>query len=1186
MVCKFLAMAELKAILTKMIHQTNLFMSKLLKSNGRLMAILVFALVCALSVTAQEKRISLDFNKRPLRTVLAEIEKQSDQNFSFNSSLIDQYKEVTISVKNASFQTVLSKLSEATGLSYNRVTDDVVTVTKKNEPASKKPSKKVFTLKGLITDESNEPLIGATILAKGTNNGASTDITGGYTLNNIKAGDVLVVSYVGYHSKTVTVKDNAPLNIQLAQSANNLDEVVVIGYGTQRKRDVTTAISSVKGSDLADLPANSIEQAIVGKMAGVQVTQGTGMPGGGTQIKVRGTGTVTAGSDPLYVVDGVPLSDLSGDGTGTQINPLGGIDMNDVESIEVLKDASAASIYGSRGANGVILITTKQGSQGRPKVSYSGFAGWQNSTKKIDMLGAYDFARLVYDAHNNAYLDLLESKGLTGSIEDDNATRLIKMGAKAGTTNVTYLVPDELMPYINGETGLTDTDWQDEVLRNGFTTKHSLSVNGGTNGVTYFISGNYAKENGIIINSGQETFGGRANINVKYNNIKFGVNANISHMRYDLVPTDDRFTKETIMSSALAMAPIFPVYNEDGTYNFDNYNWSNKQQAVINPVALAIEREDLMKRNKVMGKAYFNWRIIKGLNFKTEFSTNWNSYRREIYRPSTLPTSVNKVPPSNPEGTVRTKDALSWTWENTLNFNRKFNGVHDVNAVLGQSLQKENIEASRITGNGYPNDLVHTLNSSTMALNWDSSRQCWTLASVFARAQYNYDNKYLVSASLRADGSSRFGENNRWGYFPSVSAGWYLSEENWLKEQTWLDALKLRASYGVSGNFSIGNYEYYSLLTQDNYVLGSGDGILDTGLYPSTIGNPDLGWEKTAMANVGLEIGLFNMLRLEVDLYNSDTSNMLLDVPVPYLSGFATTLQNRGKVNNKGFEITLGTSNQFGDFHWTNNFNFAMNRNRVVDLGGVNEIVTINNSVLYFVTRVGEPIGNYYTLVTDGVFMNEDELKRAADRNDHSIAYVEGAKVGDFKFIDQDGDGVITDNDKKIVGNYAPKFTYGYSTQMSYRWFDLSASIQGVYGNKIANINKRYIDNMEGSINCMTDALNRYIDENNPGNGLTVQANRSATGKNGTISTWHIEDGSYLRIRDITFGVSMPKQWMKKIGVDKFRIYFTTYNPFTFTKYSGYNPEVSNNRNPLTPGVDYGTYPVAKSFVFGLNLNF
>ena len=784
-------------------------MNKLKHLTCRLLLLLFVAAIHSVSAMAQSDKLTVNFDRAPLRTVIQSVEKQSGYTFSYSENLIAKIKPVSIHVNDASLSSVLDKISANTGLDFSIMADKVIVISEKSAKKPGKGARLSEALTGTVVDELGEPVIGATVMVKGTNNGIGTNIDGEFSLNNVCEGDIVTVSYIGYEPRSIQIKNANPLRIELKPTANSLDEVVVVGYGVQRKRDVTTSISSIKGDELTDMPANSIEQALVGRMPGVQITQGTGMPGGGTSIKVRGTGTVTAGSDPLYVIDGIPQSDLAGDATGTQINPLGGIDMNDVESIEVLKDASAAAIYGSRGANGVIIITTKSGQQGRPKVSYNGYAGWQQRTKKIDMLNAYDYARLVYDAHNEAYLDLCASKNINGSISDDNATRLANMKAKPGTTNVTYLIPDEIMPYVNGVEGLTDTDWQDEVFRNGLTTKHSLSVSGGQNGVDYFISGNYAKEDGIVIGTGQETFGGRANINVKYNNVKFGANASIAHMLYDIVPTDDRFTKETIVASALAMAPIFPVYNEDGSYNFDNYNWSHKQQGVINPVALANERDDRMKRNKVMGKVYFNWDIIKGLKFKTEFSTAWNSYRREIYRPSTLPTSTNKVPPSNPEGTTRTKDYLSWTWENTLTYNKTFNKVHELSAVLGQSMQRESFEASRITANGFPNDLVPTLNASTVATAWDSSRQTWTLASVFARAQYNYKHRYLVSASLRADGSSRFGSNNRWGYFPSVSAGWYLSEENFLKDQTWLNALKIRASYGVSGNFSIGNYEYY-----------------------------------------------------------------------------------------------------------------------------------------------------------------------------------------------------------------------------------------------------------------------------------------------------------------------------------------------------------------------------------------
>lgn len=598
----------------------------------------------------------------------------------------------------------------------------------------------------------------------------------------------------------------------------------------------------------------------------------------------------------------VSMSDFVGDGTGTSINPLSGIDMNYIESIEVLKDASAAAIYGSRGANGVIIITTKQGKEGKPQVKYDGYVGWSEVSKKLDLLDAYEYAELCWDAHNNTYMDLLASKGITsGSIYDTNEERLARLGAKPGTNNVTYLIPEQIMPYLNGEEGLPNTNWQDAVLRKAFKQKHSLSISGGTKAVNYYISGNYAKEEGIVIGSDSETFGGRAKIKVSYGKLRFGTNVNISQILYNLVPTEDRYTKETIVASAIMAAPVMPIYDEAGNYDFSHYRWTYKQPAIINPVAIANLREDKMKRNKVITSTWFEYELTKGLKVKTEFGTDFNSFRRNIFRPSTLPTSVNKTPPSIPSGVTRTKDNFSWVWENSLIFNRKFNRKHNVDAVAVFSMQKESLDASRIDATDYPNDLVPTLNASNVATTWDTSRQAWSLVSVLGRAQYNYDHKYLVSAAIRADGSSRFGKNNRWGYFPSFSAGWYISEENFLKEVTWLDNLKLRASYGQSGNFSIGNYEYYSQLAQDNYVTGTGTGTKVIGLYPSSEGNPDLGWEKTTMTDVGLDVGLFNWLRLELDFYNSDTSDMLLKVRTPEVSSLLVGAPQPGQSQQQRF---------------------------------------------------------------------------------------------------------------------------------------------------------------------------------------------------------------------------------------------------------------------------------------------
>lgn len=1171
------------------------YLSNFGKKGRNVNSFLAFLLFVCLSVmpamAQQDKDVTLDVKNESVENVLKMLNQQTGLKFFYDQDVVAQAPRVTLQAEKTSLQSVLNQISSQTGLNFNRE-NNTITVGKRQSLKSGETSqaRQTMIVSGMVTDASGEPVIGANVLVKGTTNGVITDIDGNYTLNNVPTDAIISISYIGYQPLELKASSLELANVVLKEDAEVLDEVVVVGYGVQRKRDVTTSISSMKASELA-VPVSSVDQAIVGKMTGVQVTQPNGIPGGGLTIKVRGSGSITAGTDPLYVVDGFPMSSEAGSGTGQNVSPLSTINMNDIESIEVLKDASAAAIYGSRGANGVVIITTKRGKEGKdlkPTVQYDGYAGFQQRTKKIDMLNAYEYAQLSYDAHNNAYLDLLASKGLEGSISDTNEERNLKLGNRPDATNQAYLLPPEIMPYVNGVQGLTDTDWQDEVMRTALTHSHNLSLSGGNQSIRYFVSGNYAREEGIVIGSDFEQMGGRGKVDVNYRKFSFGTNLSFNYSVYDIVPTEDRFKEETIVASALAMSPIMPVYNADGSYNFDQWRWQYAQPQIVNPVALANEKEDQMKRYRFMGNAYGEYELYDGLKFRTSFGVDFNSYSRSYYRPSTLPTSLNPTPPSIPEGSKRDKNMLNWVWENTLSYSKTFHKDHQLSAVAGWSAQKESVNTSLIAGTGYPNDLVHTVNAATSVTDWDATAYEWSLLSALARVQYSYKGKYMLSGALRADGSSRFGQNNRWGMFPSVSAGWYISEEDFMKAtSSWLSSLKLRASYGISGNFNIGNYEYYALLGQSNYVFGKGEGALSNGLYPSTAGNPDLGWEKTAMFNVGLEFSLFNMLTFELDVYTSTTSDMLLDVPVAEYSGFSTVPMNIGKVNNKGVEFSLSTTNTWGDFTWNNRFNISANRNKVVDLGGVDEMITTQESVT-FITKVGEPIGNYYTLVTDGVFANQAEIDNSqdADISKRKYAHVSGAKPGDFRFKDMNGDMEINENDRTITGNYMPDFTYGYSTELKYKNVDLSVAMQGVQGNEIANIFRRYINNMEGGGNCQIDALDRWQSESNPGSGQVVRANRSATGMNGTTSTWHIEDGSYLRVKNITLGYTLPEKWLDGAGISRTRVYFSTQNPFTFTKYSGYNPEVNMKGTSLTPGIDYGTYPLAKSFVFGVNVTF
>lgn len=1131
----------------------------------------------ALSVNAQT--VSKVFKEQTLKTVLKEIESQTGLSIIYQKEEVNENKKV-----NATFEKtpVVEALSSILDKSLEVNLKNKMIVISKKEQVSGSNQGKNRTITGKVVDEKGEPVIGASVAVQGTSLGTITNVDGGYTLANVPGNSKITISYIGYQTLTFPASSKELARIILKEDSEMLDEVVVVGYGTQRKRDVTTSISSIRASDIADIAATSIEQALVGRMAGVQITQPNGTPGAGFEVKVRGVGTVTAGSSPLYVIDGVPLSDDVGDATGITVSPLASIETSDIESIEVLKDASAAAIYGSRGSNGVVIITTKQGKEGKPAVRYNGYAGAQMVTDKIDVLNARDYAQLVFDGHNNSYYDQLRIAGKT-DLYDPYATNQQRWdNLKTGSINENqgWMLPPEILPYVRGEKGLPDTDWQDAVLRTGFITKHNLSISGGNKNIKYMLSGNYQNEEGIVINSDFTKMGFRAKVDVNYNRWKFGGNINLTRNIYNLVNTEGRYGDDGVLSLALGAAPIYPIYDENGDFNYEHNNTSYGQSKLNNPVAVATLIEDQMTSIQMLGVAYAEYEILKGLNFKTQGSWNYNNYVRDYYRPAALPNSANRTPPSNPTAESRTKNKYTWVWENTLNYKKTINKLHSFTALAGWTAQRYQSNANRITATDLPmNDLVHTIPGNSTATKYDSNKEAWSLLSGIARVQYNFADKYLFSAAIRTDGSSRFGQNNRWGYFPSVSGAWYMSEEEFMKPlSSWLSNLKIRASWGVTGNMSIGNYASYGIVNGDNYVFGD---VYTIGSKESTFGNPDLSWEKTSQVNLGLEIGFFNWLNIEVDVYKGMTTDMLLDVPVMEVSGFSTILQNIGKVENKGIELTLNTNLNLGRVRWTNSFNYAMNRNKVKSLGDATEIITQSNKVIDFITKVGEPIGNYYTYVTDGVYKNQAEIE--TDIINGIVA--PNAQPGDFRFKKFGKDDTINADDKQITGNYLPDFTYGYSTSVKYRSFDFSLALQGVYGNEIANINRRYLANMEGNANQLSIAKERWLSSDSPGSGNVYKANRSATGMNSVISTWHIEDGSYMRIREITLGYTLPKKLLKRIGISNLRIYGSAFNPFTFTKYSGYNPEVSTDSSPIMQGVDYGTYPLSQSIVFGINFS-
>ena len=971
---------------------------------------------------------------------------------------------------------------------------------------------------------------------------------------------MLAVSYIGCKDQDIKVNGREVINVNLADDNKVLEEVVVVGYGVQKKRDVSTAVSSVKAEALANNPSTDFRQALAGKMPGVQVTVPSGDPEGSVSIRVRGVSTVNAGSDPLYVVDGVPME-----------RGFANLNTNDIESVEVLKDASAAAIYGSRGSNGVVLVTTKKGTSDKLSVSYDGYVGVQNVSKKLDMMNAYEYAEFVKDAHDNAYLD----KNPNGSANDPNSSR------KEGYMKI----PDMLVPYLEGKTGLTDTDWQDAIFRSAMTTGHNISLSGKSNSINYFVSGNYMKKEGIIIGSDFEKYGGRLNLSGQHKRLKFGVNFAPS---YSVSNSVNASGANGIVQSALMMPPIFPVYNPDGSYNYQGNGYLRigtdyQINEVLNPVAMARLQSNVTDRMSITGKAFAELELMKGLSYKLSLGGDYYGAHNDQYRQSALPLKGKNYydTPSNPKGYSSSSFFFNWLVENQLTYTTTIDKKHNISAVLVQSAQKETMKTDNVTATDYPNDYIHTINGGTVT-EGESDKTQWSIASYLARVQYNYEGRYMLSAAIRADGSSRFGKNNRWGYFPSASAAWRISDEQFfknVKKLSFINDMKIRASYGVTGNFQIGNYDHLATMSIDNYILGNG---LAYGYKPDNIKRDDLSWEKNQMINAGIDLQMFDgYLGLSVDYYNTNTSNMLLYVPVPLLTGYSTSLQNLGKVNNRGWEIGLTSQHTFANgLGYSFNVNYAKNTNEVKELGPGNAPIISSGSVghAYYITEVGKPIGSYYLLKYDGVFKNQQELD--------SYPHLANAKVGDFRFVDVDGSGDIDlDKDRTICGNYMPKFTYGFGGKLWYGGFDMDFNFQGVYGNKILNLNRRYIDSMEGNVNGTKVALDRWKSPENPGSGWVNRANRKQTGSNGRTSTWHLEGGSYLRLQNLALGYTLPCAFTQKFKVEKMRVYVSGQNLFTITNYSGYNPEVNARPSKnLTPGEDYGTYPLARTYMFGLNI--
>ena len=863
-------------------------------------------------------------------------------------------------------------------------------------------------------------------------------------------------------------------------------------------------------------------------------------------------------------------------------NPLSTLNPNDIESIQVLKDASAASIYGSRGSNGVILISTKKGKRtGSPSVSYDSYIGAQSVANQVDLLNASELTSYVVDSRNNAYLQSVPGANINDSNEERNA----KATAAGLTPSENYRIADD---YANPDG--TDTDWQDLIFRSALVQNHNVSVAGGSEDVGYYIAGGYYNQDGIIRKSGFDRYSLRINLEADVNSwLNVGATLNPSYATSDKLPAGSPYFARPpgIVYSALVHSPTVAPYNPDGSINqTDNQGFlltSDGQSAghtsASNPLAIIEGVDETLNQFRTFGTAYAEFAITDALTFKTFGGVDINSYTRNFFRNNSL--LYRTAPTGESFAQAASSESVNWLAEQTLTFTHAFDGGHDITALAGFTSQKERIDISQVIAENFPDDQVPTI-SGGQVTDGNSITEEWSLISYLARVNYDFNDKYLVTATIRADKSSRFGSGNKTGTFPSVSVGWRLSSEEFLQDADWLSDLKLRASWGQTGNFLIPNYAAIGLLDATNYVFG---GVIVNGIAPSTISNQNLSWEKTSQIDIGLDFGILSdRVYGSIEYFKSTTSDLLLAVQVPAALGFTNALQNIGEVENTGIELSLTSRNTIGEFKWRTDLNFATLDNEVTKLGPTGDpILSVGGAGLRHITRIGDPIGSYYGYIVEGIYQNQAEVDAALPDED-----APDPRPGDFFFKDVNGDGVINADDRTVTGNYLPDLTFGITNTFSYMGFDLSFLIQGVQGSEVLNITRRHLSNGEANFGSYAEQNDRWISESQPGNGNIPRADRLTGnhGNNNRPSSFQVEDASYIRLRNVTLAYTFPSGSLGNT-LEDLRVYVTGTNLFTSTDYVGYNPEVNNQSELVNvQGEDYGAYPLYKVFSVGVNASF
>ncbi|MGE4586490.1 MAG: SusC/RagA family TonB-linked outer membrane protein [Mangrovibacterium sp.] len=1028
-------------------------------------------------------------------------------------------------------------------------------------------------IQGTVTDASGLPLPGVTVVIKNTTQGTITDFEGHYSLQNIRGDDVLVFSFVGMKTEEIPVAGKIKIDLVMTEESIGLKEVVAIGYGTMKKSDLTGSVASVTADKIKERSYSNVMQSLSGQLPGVTITQSSGAPGMAPSIRVRGASSITSGTTPLYVIDGVPLEDTTPTGNGQygnknldyNMNPLNTINPNDIESVEVLKDASSAAIYGSRGANGVVLITTKHGKAGQTRVEGSYEFGISEVARKIEMMNAPEFIEWTRYYRNNSW----QTSG--GNWDDPNSVRPLNR-------QIPSMFDDpEWLQRIG-----TGTDWQDVLFRTAYTHNVQVLASGGTEKTQFMFSSGYLDSEGVVENSYYDRLNLRSNVRHKFSDyFTGGVNLSVARTKSQMF---GEAGKSDAVSFALQSDPLFPVFTENGTLSHRDTNsiWNVFQPysfQLWHPYAFTRESENEKIGYNILSTAFLDYTIIPDLTFRTSISGTVDNQLYQDYRNKGQNYGHEQY--RDAEANERTQFLFNWIWENTLNYNKTIND-HSFTGLLGYSVQKQRVDNGEKTGTGFPNDLVKTMNAATQITSAPSTRAEWSIISYITRATYAYQGKYLISAALRADGSSRFGSNNRWGYFPSASLGWRMSEESFMQgTRDWLDNLKLRVSYGVTGNNQIQNYAAISQMEYGTYVF---DGQLVSGMHQSNYADKNLKWEKTSQVNIGLDGSFFNnRLNVTYDYYYSKTKDLLLNVPIPDILGFSSTLTNIGELENQGMEFLVSSRNLTGAFKWNTEFNISGNRNKVLKLGPNDSPIQMSNNHCNILIEVGKTLGNYYGYQYDGVIMS------AAEMNQYPV--FAGSEPGDPKIRDVSGpdgvpDGVVDSNDRTIIGNYQPDFTWGLTNSFMYKGFDLSVMLTGSEGGEIMNQQSRFTLIGRANRGVYKRAFNFWRSEAEPGDGWHYKPRDGESSMQNQCSSYWVEDGSFVRIKNIRLGYTFSNQLAKRLGASSVKVYLNVENVHVFSDYTNYDPEASSFQTGIFRGFDYGAYPNPRVWTMGINFNF